>query len=233
MERKCVIDLLPDRETKTLKKWLEDHPGVEIVSRDRASAYALAITQALPDAIQVADRWHLLKNPGEAIQRVLEANRGVLKQAVTELARQQMPAQTSPDLVASPIEEIALTSQREDRYQQVKAFQVAGRSVRWVAKQTGLARNTVRKYWRWSAFQLKTRSRCTPIYRYRAYLHQRWQEGQQHLDTLHAEVRQQGFTGSRSAVYRLVSQWPRESKNRPPAPVDCPIEYTPGQVRSG
>ena len=230
MERQCVIDLLPDRETQTLKKWLDDHPGVEIVSRDRASTYTLAVTQALPHAIQVADRWHLLKNLGEAIQRVLEANRGVLKQAAQDLAQEQLPLKTLPDTVVSPTNQTASTSHREQLYQQVKGYQAAGHSVRWVAKQTGLARNTVRKYWRWSVFQAKTRSRCTPIYQYKAHLRQRWQEGQQHLDTLHAEVRRQGFAGSRSAVYRLVSQWPRDEKAIPAEPLVRPIDYAPRQV---
>ena len=230
MERRCVIDLLPDRETQTLKKWLEDHPGVEIVSRDRASTYALAVTQALPQAVQVADRWHLLKNLGEAIQRVLEANRGMLRQAAQDLAQEQLPAKTSPDAVVSSPVEAAPISYREHRYQQVKAYQAAGYSVRWLTKQMGLARNTVRKYWRWSVFQAKTRSRCTPIDQYEAYLWQRWQEGQQHLDTLHTEVRQQGFDGSRSAVYRLISQWPRDEKAIPVEPIARLIEYAPRQV---
>lgn len=207
-----------------------NRPGVEIVSRDRASTYALAVTQALPQAIQVADRWHLLKNLGEAIQRVLEANREVLKQAALDLAQGQLPAKTVSDVVASASNEAAPTSHREQLYQQVKGYQAAGHSVRWVAKQTRLARNTVRKYWHWSVFQTKTRRRRTPIYQYEAHLRQRWQEGQQHLDTLRTEVCQLGFEGSRSAVYRLVSQWPRGEKVIPVEPLVRPIEYAPRQV---
>ena len=129
----------------------------------------------------MADRWHLLKNLGEAIQGVLEANREVLKQAALDLAQGQLPAKTLPDVVVSPSNEAAPTSHRDQSYQQVKGYQAAGHSVRWVTKQTGLARNTVRKYWRWSVFQAKTRCRCTPICQYEAHLRQRWQQGQQHL----------------------------------------------------
>ena len=193
------------------QKWLEDHPGVEVVSRDRATTYALAVSQALPQAVQVADRWHLLKNLGEAIQRVLEANRATLKQAAQELAQEeQATAQVRAEIASAHIEAKESTSRREQLYQQVKAYQAAGRSLRWVATKTGVVGNTVHKYWYWSAFQPKTRSRCSPIYQFEAYLRKRWQEDQQHLDRLHEEVRQQGFLGSRSAVYRLVSQWPRD-----------------------
>lgn len=71
LERRCPIDLLPDREAETLSKWLKAHPSVEIVSRDRSPAYALGINEGAPQAVQVADRWHLLKNVREALERLL------------------------------------------------------------------------------------------------------------------------------------------------------------------
>src|SRR3954452_11229339 len=66
LERNKVVDLLPDRETDTLSAWLRCHRGIEIVARDRAGAYADAVRQGAPDSVQVADRWHLLRNLGEA-----------------------------------------------------------------------------------------------------------------------------------------------------------------------
>lgn len=64
LEKRKAIDLLPDREMETVKEWLEAHPGIGVISRDRANCYAQAATLGAPNAIQVADRWHLLKNLG-------------------------------------------------------------------------------------------------------------------------------------------------------------------------
>jgi len=77
-----VIDLLPDRSPDTLAKWLKGHPEVQIVSRDRYGSYALAIQQGAPQAIQVADRFHLIMNLGEATKRTFQSNGKILKEAV-------------------------------------------------------------------------------------------------------------------------------------------------------
>lgn len=72
LERRCPIDLLPDREAETLMAWLKAHPGIEIITRDRSKTYARGITEGAPKAIQVADRWHLLKNLREALEKLLK-----------------------------------------------------------------------------------------------------------------------------------------------------------------
>nr|WP_162467346.1 transposase [Streptomyces cavernae] len=62
-----AVDVLPDRTSETFAAWLAEHPG-EIMCRDRASAYTKAVKEAAPDALEVADRWHLLQVRREAWQ---------------------------------------------------------------------------------------------------------------------------------------------------------------------
>jgi transposase len=79
LEKRRVIDLLPDRETETLSAWLKAHPGVEVVSRDRSPTYASAITEGAPAALQVADRFHLLLNVRETLEKVMYRQNRLLR----------------------------------------------------------------------------------------------------------------------------------------------------------
>jgi transposase len=79
LERHRVIDLLPDREAATLAAWLKAHPGVEVVSRDRSPTYASAITEGAPAALQVADRFHLLMNVRETLEKVMYRQNRLLR----------------------------------------------------------------------------------------------------------------------------------------------------------
>ena len=87
MEKRKPIDLLPDREVETVKKWLEKHTGIEIITRDRASCYSQAAELGAPQAVQVADRWHLLKNLGEALKRLLDKHNQELRLAARDIAQ--------------------------------------------------------------------------------------------------------------------------------------------------
>jgi transposase len=82
LERGDIVDLLPDRDAETVKGWLGEHPGIELISRDRSSTYARASAEAAPGAQQVADRWHLLKNLREAIERLFERQSAAIGAAI-------------------------------------------------------------------------------------------------------------------------------------------------------
>jgi len=96
LERSEVVDLLPDRNAETVKSWLNEHPGIELISRDRASSYSHAAAESAPQAQQVADRWHLLKNLREAIERLFERQSAVVGEALKT-------AQTATQLTRSPV----------------------------------------------------------------------------------------------------------------------------------
>jgi transposase len=89
LENRRPVDLLPDRRATSLEAWLKAHPGVEIISRDRGKEYIKGATSGAPDAIQVADRWHLLKNLRETLERLLEGKPDCLKAAASSKAKEQ------------------------------------------------------------------------------------------------------------------------------------------------
>jgi transposase len=89
LEKRQVIDLLPDREAATLAVWLASHPTIEIVSRDRSSTYASGITEGSPQAVQVADRWHILKNLTETLEKFLDTQRDSIRDISVKLAQKE------------------------------------------------------------------------------------------------------------------------------------------------
>ena len=110
LERSDVIDLLPDRDAETVAAWLKAHPGIEVVSRDRSQAYTQAATEGAPQAEQVADRWHLLKNLREAVERVLERHSAVVDAALqaTETPAGPAPVAAVPETPTEPARDVAV-----------------------------------------------------------------------------------------------------------------------------
>jgi transposase len=88
LERRRPVDLLPDRTADTLARWLAKHSGIGIIARDRSSEYSRAIQQAAPHVREVADRWHLLHNLRQMLERFFTGHHAHLKQLVgDEVAR--------------------------------------------------------------------------------------------------------------------------------------------------
>ncbi|MFF1414080.1 ISL3 family transposase [Streptomyces sp. NPDC058289] len=91
VEASRVVDVLPDRTAETLAAWLTEHPGAEVICRDRASGYSKAIRQAAPQALEVADRWHLLQNLSNALERTCHQHRSCLRKHAEREAKPSTP----------------------------------------------------------------------------------------------------------------------------------------------
>ena len=149
LEAGKVVDLLPDREAETVAKWLRTHPGTEIVSRDRASAYAEAARKAAPQAVQVADRWHLLHNLSEALKNALAPHHRILTRAATTTDTAKTSEPSAVPAAPAPTKPILKQQQNRDRrhsrYEQVMELARSGMTKRRIARQLDLDRRTVRR----------------------------------------------------------------------------------------
>ena len=231
------IDLLPDREGKTLEVWLLAHPGIELITRDRSSVYANAVTCACPDAIQVADRWHLLKNLSEAIERFIDTQRTLIKEAVHSMSQSSVnqslnsPSFVSVDsITASEVASSAPDPQPRDKrypiYQRVKELQRQGHGIRAVTRHVGGSRNTVKQYFQQPVFVPRAITKRTNLLTYEAYLRQRWQTGEQRITVLYEEIKAQGYNGKYTMLTAFLATYPRA----PVAPVLPPVQR--GATRS-
>ena len=238
LEKHKPIDLLPDREVETVKKWLEAHPGIEIITRDRADCYKQAATLGASNAIQVADRWHLLKNMGEALKRFLDKHNKELRMAAKDIAKSKAAEQeklrkkTEKEAIKkknrkkNKEEEKPPLSRYELNFLEVKRLRKKGHSIRSIHKQTGVHRQTIKKYLKYETYPLKavTTTKTSLALPYDAYLRERWNEGQTNHKALWREIKEQGFTGSSQSVYRLVSKYPKApGTEKQPPPLEVKV----------
>lgn len=216
LELRRVIDLLDGRDSQTLAQWLQQNPGVEIISRDRATAYAQAARTAAPLAHQVADRWHLLKNLTEALERVLQNRSSVLGAAASVIAQEQVnssPAviETGPTTMLSSRngkEAIESRKRRYARYKKVMRLYRKGVSIRSIAKVMKMSRMTVYKYIGADCFpeRAPSRSRGSALNKYLCYIHRRWAEGCNNATQIWREIGEQGYKGEEAMVRRYVGR---------------------------
>jgi len=150
LKRRRVIDLLPDRTSATVADWLRQRPGIEVVARDRSTEYAHAAAIGAPEAVQVADRWHLLSNVCDMLERWLARTHARLRDLpVPPGGDAHCPGQRTQAFRRSRTEAAASADSRARwlaAYEDVRRRRLAGEALLAIGRATGLARATVRKY---------------------------------------------------------------------------------------
>jgi transposase len=220
LERRLVADLLPDREPKTLAAWLTAHPTIEFISRDRSGGYAEGAAKGAPQAIQVADRFHLLKNLTEAVQRSLEHHRRTIQSAVpAPEQRDSVPSKRGGPLSERTADggspprrsERAKAVNRQRRlakYHEVVALGERGLSHTAISRTAGIGRATVIRWLRSDGFPERVPSARRPhvLDGHAEYLRRRWTEGCHNATRLWRELREsQGYRGSVSTLREWIS----------------------------
>ncbi|PZG22599.1 hypothetical protein C1I95_04880 [Micromonospora craterilacus] len=206
------VDLLPDRRCDTFANWLRAHPGTEVVCRDRASGYAEGARLGAPDAIQVADRFHLLYNLTQAADRVVPAHRKCLK----DRPEAEAVAQPRPSTDGEQGRRAEVTRQR---HAEIHALHVKGIGTTAISTTLNLDGKTVRRYLRAATTDellTETVPRARELDQHAAYLAERWEQGCTNAAWLTTELRDRGYRGSERSVRRLLHTW-RDGTIKPAA----------------
>ena len=235
-----AIGLLPDREAGTFEAWLKAHPGAQVICRDRAGAYAEGARDGAPDAIQVADRWHLWHNLAGYAEKTAVAHRACLTQpeshddtgaaaAGTGPAPPQPATSPSGPTPAEPDglrdvcgRERRLVTRTRERHAAVHNLLAAGQSLSAISRILSLDRKTVLRFAREPDVErllVKATSRDSKLDPFKPFINQQWNEGITDAAALHAELAAQGWRGSAQAVRRYVRPFRQQAAAPPPAPV--------------
>lgn len=253
-----VIDLLPDRTAASLETWLANRPvAPTVVTRDRSGVYAKAITTAVPDAVQVADRWHLLANCREALVRLLDRHHGPITEALAAVQLEATPpgvaeaALTPPTLeIPTPVPAPAPPSKsrqhsidrregRVARYEEVLKLHQGGTSNRDIARQMKMSRTQVGKLLNADGFPERAAKRqYRQVDRFVDQLRVRWDEGIRNAQELTKHIATLGYTGGPDMVRRAVASWRTDaerlklsgSKPLPRSPIPLKLQR-PGSNR--
>jgi transposase len=236
LETRRPVDMVEERDAETLATWLREHPGVEVISRDRSGAYADGASAGAPDAVQVADRFHLARNASEALDGMLRGRSLAVEEtqspdegpedpgeAPVEAEPQTVPLELPPEEPLSPTKRIQAERRaaRAARWQRVQELHRAGLSIRRIGEDVGITRRTVRTLIsapsppRNRVLRPRPGGLTSPTLQpYVSYLQDRWQQGCTNASRLCREISAMGYAGSRSLLAQAVQPWrgPRPPK---------------------
>jgi transposase len=229
LERHEVADLFEGHSTESIARWLGRHPGVEVVARDRSHVCREGVNAGAPDALQVADRWHLLRSLALSLEEFLLRKRSALGKAAapgTDGEEGRLPGSIDEDVSTLPVrlgrpygsvEGPALKRHERlvERWEEIRKLHLAGASVKDIAEWVGTSQSTVYRYRELSEPPLRPRYRrkASVLDPYLPYLLGRWNEGCRSAKRLHQEIREQGYRYSVDTVNRLLSSF-RHTENQ-------------------
>jgi transposase len=209
-----VADLLADRCSESFASWLQEHPGIVTISRDRCGLYAEGARVGAPDARQVADRFPLILNLSSAVERVFEERtRELVLPPVAEAEATGAEACTDTSTDQQIPTSVTLPQQRRqrrlERYNKVIELFTEGCSQKAISRELGIQTKTIRRWLRAGQFPERKPSHRPParVTEFSDYLEKRWNEGCHNASRLYQEIRRKGYNGKRSMVARFVSAW--------------------------
>ncbi|MGY4497850.1 transposase [Bradyrhizobium sp. GM24.11] len=196
LERRRIVTLLPDRETATVQAWLSKHPAINIVSRDRGGGYGEAAAKALPNAIQVADRWHLMENASAAFLDAVRRSMNTIRTAIG--------ATTINQELLTCAEKLRYQGylRRQDSHAAIAALASDGVPLKEIVRRTGHSRNLVRQISRGGGTDV-FRTRQSTLDGHLPFLDTQWSGGSRNGAELWRRLKGQGFNGS----LRVVAEW--------------------------
>jgi transposase len=226
IETRRPVDLLPDRESATLAAWLSKRPGIEVICRDRAPFFAEGARAGAPTALQVADRFHLWHNLGEAAERCVSRHRSCLRAPFTLPRQEAAKAPQQPDGPnASPWPTGHRFADRtREKHAIVHALLAEGLSRRAIGRRLHMTHRTVKRLADAATpenlFQGQWQNRPTKLDDFKPYLHERWAEGCTNAWTLWEEIKAHGYTGGYGTVRAYLRPFRSLSRTdaRPPTP---------------
>jgi len=199
------VDVLLGREAGDFADWLRAHPGVKVICRDRAGAYADGARDGAPDAIQVADRWHLWDNLCQHVERLVAAHHTCLAEPV--IREPDSPDPGDPvDPGLPPWPDTVRIEHTRQRYDQTHELLERGLSMRAIARKLDLNFKTVRRYLRADGVEtlLAGGVRASVLDPFKPYLHERLAEGQRNATVLLDEITDRGYTGGYKTLARYL-----------------------------
>jgi transposase len=208
LERQIPVDVLKEASADSFAAWLALHPTIEIISRDRGTTFADGASRGAPQALQIADRWHLLQNLGETLEKILARHHADLKRALTsqeaDLSPDRRERQAHAETMAEQIRQ-ARQDRREEVFTQVHDLHEQGWSFASIARMLGINKKTVVKYANAEQFPSSRNDRGRKLAPYLHFLRTQWETGEHNIAHLYQTIREKGYRGSETAVRNYLT----------------------------